>query len=207
MLLWMRTRVPALVAVGALVVLAGVVARGSSAVPTGEPKPLFGWIKMPAFLRFRLDDEHGRTRPATHGGVWVAVIDWAVLLLPLIALLVVIALAVIMSVRARKLGVPTPVKNRSSGPGVDGERAGALLRAVHAAERALDEHEGGPPGDAVIAFTDALVSEHADIQRAATRLRALYHRARFGRPGAVGQRDADAARQALNDIRQSLVVR
>lgn len=226
---WMRTR--ALVAVGALVVLAGVVARGSSAVPVGEARPLFGWIKLPDFLRFQPDDERARTQPSRPGGTWMAVIDWAVLLLPLVALVVVIALALIMSVRARKLGMPTPVKLRPPAPGLDGERAGALLRAVQAAERVLAEHEAGPPGDAVIAawlelervaaqaahtrrahetpteFTDALVAEHADIQRATTQLRTLYHRARFGRPGAVSKADADAARRALADIRTSLVAR
>jgi Domain of unknown function (DUF4129) len=223
----MRTR--ALIAVGALVVLAGVVARGGSAVPLGETRPLFGWIRLPDFFRFRPGDERPRTQPERPGGTWLAVIDWAVLLLPLIALLVVIALALIMSLRARKPGKPTPVKLRPPAPGIDGERTGALLQAVRAAERVLAEHQGGPPGDAVIAawlelervaadtthtrqahetpteFTDALVAEHADIQRATAQLRALYHRARFGRPGSVGKHDAEAARRALADIRTSLV--
>lgn len=231
MLLWMRTRVPALVAIGALVVLAGVVARGSSAVPVGETRPLFGWIRLPDFFRFRPDDERARTQPSRPGGTWLAVIDWAILLLPLIALVVVIVLALILSLRGRKLGMPTPVKARPPAPGIDGERVGTLLRAVHAAERKLAEHEGGPPGDAVIAawlelervaaetqhvkqahetpteFTDALTAEHADIRNATTQLRTLYHRARFGRPGAVGPQDAEAARRALHDIRTSLVAR
>ena len=226
----MRTR--ALIAVGALVVLAGVVARGGSAVPVGEPRPLFGWIKLPDFLRFRPDEQPTRRPPSSSSGTWLAVIDWAVLLLPLIALVVVIALALIMSIRGRKLGRPTPVKLRPPAPGIDGERAGALLRAVKAAERVLAEHAGGPPNDAVIAawlelekvaaetqkharqahetpteFTDALIAGHADIQRATTQLRTLYHRARFGPPGAVGASDAEAARRALADIRTSLVTR
>jgi hypothetical protein len=231
MLLWMRTRVPALVAVGALVALAGVVARGGSAVPVGETRPLFGWIRLPDFLKFKPDDSPARTTPDSQNPAWVVVVDWVILLLPLLALLVVIALAVIMTLRARRLGMPTPVRSRPPAPGVDTDRTGALLLAAHAAQRVLDEHAGGPPGDAVIAawlelervgaqadhpkrpqqtpteFTDALEADHTAIHEAIKELRGLYHRARFGQPGNVGPDEAEAARRALNDITTSLAAR
>jgi hypothetical protein len=134
-----------------------------------------------------------------------------------------------MSVRRRKLEPPTPVVRSPEEPTGTGDRAGALLRAARAAQQVLAEHAGGPPGDAVIAawlelervaarsgagkqahqtpteFTDTLVGEHAAIQRAVDELRRLYHRARFGPPGAVSAHQAEAARRALEEITTSLV--
>ena len=232
MLLWLRTRVPALVGIGALVVLAGVVARGRSAVPVGESKPLFGWLRLPEFrIPESRDGVPNDWAPEVHGG-WIRVFEWAILMLPLLALVFAIGAAVVVAVlRGRRLGPPTPVVTKRGEPGGSGDRTGALVRAARSARRVLAEHEGGPPGDAVIAawleleraaeesehgrqahqtpteFTDALVAEHAAIRRAVDELRALYHRARFGRPGEVGEREAEAARRALDEITASLVVR
>jgi hypothetical protein len=229
----MRNRLPALVAIGALVVLAGVVARGSSAVPVGESKPLIGWLRWPwpASSDTQAREAPPRGRVVEVRGTWAIVVEWAILLLPVIALLLAITAAVIMSVRRRKRELPSPIVRSQVEPTGTGDRASALLKAVHAAQRVLAEHVGGPPGDAVIAawlelervaaqsgagkhahqtpteFTDTLVSEHAAIQRAVTDLRNLYHRARFGPPGAVSTWQAEAARRALDEITASLVAR
>lgn len=225
---------PALVAVGGLMVLAAVVARGDSAVPLGEPKPLFGWFRLPNFL----DKEATTPQPEPHGyvsdvsGLWATVVAWAILLFPLLVLVLAIVAAVVLSVRARKIQPPTPVlRNPHEEPSAQGDRAGALQRAARAAQQKLAEHAGGPPGNAVIAawlelervaaqegtgkqahqtpteFTDTLLVEHAAIGRAVTQLRALYHRARYGRPGEVGPAEADAARRALDEITESMATR
>jgi hypothetical protein len=75
-------------------------------------------------------------------------------------------------------------------------------------ERAAEESDHGREAHQTpTEFTDALVAEHAAIQRAVGELRTLYHRARFGRPGEVGQQEAEAARLALDEITASLVPR
>lgn len=230
MLLWMRTRLPALVAMGALVVLAAVVARGSSAVPVGESKPLFGWLRWPSFRTSAVGEVEPRGTVSDFDGGWAAVLGWAILLLPVGALVFVIIAVVVMSVRARKPEMPSPVVRGEPDPALQGDRVLAIAQAARAAQRVLEEHQGGPPGDAVIAawlelervaarsgsgkqahqtpteFTEILGSEHAAITKALTELRSLYHRARFGRPGEVGPEQAEAARRALDEITASLMV-
>lgn len=225
---------PALAAVGGLMVLAAVVARGGSAVPLGEPQPLFRWLRLPNFLA----KEATTPQPEPHGyvsdvhGLWGAIVSWGILLFPLFVLLIAIGAAVILSLRARKLGAPSLVGRRAEEePTALGGRADALRRAARAAQQVLADRAGGPPGDAVIAawlelervaalegtgkqahqtpteFTDTLLGEHAAIERALTELRRLYHRARFGRPGEVGPAEAESARRALEEITESMAAR
>jgi hypothetical protein len=231
MLLWMRNRLPALVVMGALVVLAGVVARGTSSVPLGQTRPLLSWFRLPNFNGPEFTQGSPRESGQPLHGWWSAALERAILLLPLIMLGLALAAALIVALRMRKLQPPTPVRRGEPGLNTLGEQVSAMQRAVHAAARVLAEHEGGPPGDAVIAawlelervaaltgagkqahqtpteFTDALVAEHADIQRAIYELRKLYHRARFGQKDAVGRAEADTARRALEEIAGAMVPR
>jgi hypothetical protein len=222
MLLEMRSRLPALLGMGALLLLAAVVARGASAVPVGETKPLFGWLRIPMIQPVAPEGRPAGVRPGE--GWWAGFIGWFVILLPFMLLGLAIVAALLMSLRWRKLGVPTPVRNgEETGLGRINE-VPALVHAARKARLVLDEHEGGPVSDAVIAvwlelervaehsgqkryahqtpteFTDGIAGRYEEVQAALDDLRRLYQRARFGPPGSVTRADAAAARRALDEI-------
>jgi hypothetical protein len=223
MLLWMRIRLPALLGIAALLVLAAVVARGRSAVPVGMSRPLFDWLRFPDIDITGGVASSGRGSTTGEGG-WAAWIGWAIMLLPVLMLGVAIVAALIVALR-RRIGVPTPVRrgDDETGPPATDIRE-HWLPAVEKAREALDQHSGGPPSDAVIAawlrlegvaadtgtarrahqtpteFTTGLTIEHQSLDQPLDTLRRLYQRARFGPDGTVQQRHADQARQALDEI-------
>ncbi len=222
MLLWMRTRLPALLGIAALLVLAAVVARGRSAVPVGVSRPLFDWLRFPNIEFTGGVASSGRGSPVGDGG-WAAWIGWAVLLLPVLMLAVAIVVALIFA--WRRVGAPTPVRRDSDETGYPGtDFREQWLPAAEKARDALNRHAGGPPSDAVIAawleleqvaadtgtalrahqtpteFTTGLIIEHRVLDQPLDTLRRLYQRARFGPDGTVQQRHADEARRALNEI-------
>src|SRR2546430_3144438 len=108
MLLWMKTRLPVLLTLGAFLVLAAVVARGSSSVRIGTGKPLFAWLKFPA-IHFAQDPSVATNSGAPLTGSWATIAGWAIVALPLILLLAAIVAALVIAMRMRKIGPPTPV--------------------------------------------------------------------------------------------------
>src|SRR5262245_36326232 len=117
MLLWMKTRLPVLCALGALLVLAAVVARGDSSVPVGKGKPIFGWLHLPNF-RFVQDIDARRSSGAPGGSQWATILGWALIFLPLVLLAVAIVGAIVIALHQRKIGPPTPVREpKNGGPG------------------------------------------------------------------------------------------
>jgi hypothetical protein len=226
MLLGMKTRLPALLGIAALLVLAAVVARGQSSVPVGASRPLFDWLRFPTIQFTGGIASSGRGSTTGDGG-WVAWIGWAIMLLPVLMLAVAIVAALIFAFRHR-IGAPTPVaKSDEIGyPGTD--LAAQWLPAARKAMAALDDHAGGPPSDAVIAawlelekvaedkgsgrrahqtpteFTTGLTLEHRNLDEPLTTLRRLYQRARFSPHGTVQRQHAQQARQALTEILAAL---
>jgi hypothetical protein len=225
----MRYRWPAVGAVVALVLLAAVVARGTSAVPVGQGRPLFGFLSWPR-LEFPAADGDSYRSPDSGQSGWIDVTGWIVLLLPLVLLGGVILAAAVVGLkglRLRRIGPPVPVVPGEE-PGTGGTSAGELLHAARQAREILAARQGGAPSDAVIAawvrleragagagvrrlahqtpteFTDALLARHESARAALDRLRLLYQRARFATAATVGAAEADAARAALDEIVRAL---
>jgi hypothetical protein len=227
MLLRMKGRVAALVAVGALVMLAGVVARGASAVPLGKGEPLLDFL---VFSEIDLSVVPGggdvTEEPEVRGGGWTQAVSLVVVLVPLLLLAGAIVAAVVISLlnwrrRRRMVATPVVVDDDDGYPGVPSAR---LLRAARQARLDLERHRGGPPSDAVVAawlrleeaaagsglarlahqtpteFTDALRTRDGSVEPALDELRRLYQRARFARSAAIGPDEVTAARAALDEI-------
>jgi hypothetical protein len=216
MLLGMKVR---LLAVAALLVLAAVVARGESALPLGETRSWFDWWRMPT-----LTPPGGVAVPqgteSSEPGLWLAIVGWIALMLPVALLVVAVVTAIVVGIRKIRIGPPSPIQpdEESAYPGTD--LAAPLLTAVRAARNALVANRGGPPSDAVIAAwleleaaaadsghsraahqTPTEFTEALDISTdAINTLRGLYQRARFGPPGTVTEADAQRAQAALDDI-------
>jgi hypothetical protein len=224
MLLWMKTRLPVLLTLGAFLVLAAVVARGSSSVPVGTGKPLFAWLKLPS-ITLSSDPGVATNSGAPLTGSWATIAGWAIVALPLVLLLAAIAAALIIAMRMRKIGPPTPVVKATDAVLASTEAsASQLLRAATQARATLNQHRGGPPSDAVIAawvrleevaegngnhrfayqtsseFSGVLAERYQGVGQGLDELRGLYQRARFGAPGTVGASEAAAAHAALDGI-------
>jgi hypothetical protein len=227
MLLWMRSRLPVLVVMGALLVLAAVVAASPSAVPLGEGRPLFEFLKLPTITvtnpRPNLSEV---TRERTWGG-WTEWLGWFLLALPAAVLVSAIILAIVVGLQARRGRILAPGRTVAEGSVEGGTPVARLLAAAQAAQAEFDRHEGGPPADAVIAawvrleetaaaaglprlahqtpteFTD-LLAGHATARDALDRLRGLYQRARFASRHEIGEPEAQAARDALAGIVRDL---
>ncbi|HEU5469952.1 MAG TPA: DUF4129 domain-containing protein [Actinophytocola sp.] len=219
----MTSRVPALVAIGALLMLAAVATAGGSAVPAGEGEKLFSFFGFPTIeLPEPPEPESGSVEPNEWGG-WLA---RALLLMPVLLLVLSVVLTIALAVlrwRRFRLPVPGRTDRESTGFAVD-PGPNRLLDAARAAQAELIRHYGGPPRDAVIAawvrleeaaedtgtprrphqtpteFTAALGAETAALDE----LRRLYHRARFAPGYPVTQADAEAARAALDEIVRTL---
>jgi hypothetical protein len=224
----MRSRVPVLGAAVALLLLAAVVAVGDSAVPLGEGKPLFGFLRLPVIeLRPVTSDQPPQVVRTGAPDKWVDYITWGVLFLPLVLLGVAIVGALVLSLRRRRIRRPAPDRAPDDEFTSDVSRA-RLLRAAQTARLEFDEHLGGPAQDAVIAawltleqaaatsgtgrdahqtpteFTEAVRAVHATVAEPLDALRRLYHRARFDPVHRVGRPEANAARAALDEIVRGL---
>src|SRR5262245_33300719 len=139
MLLWMRTRFPALLGIAALLVLAAVVARGRSAVPVGVTRPLFDWLRFPDFS-FTGGVASSDRGSSTGDGAWAAWVGWAIMLLPVLMIGAAIVAGLYFALRYR-IGMPTPVRRGEDETGSPSTDARAQwLPAAEKARDALDRH-------------------------------------------------------------------
>jgi uncharacterized protein DUF4129 len=224
MLPGVRARLPLLLAMAAMLVIAVVASRGDSAVHPGDRTILPVHDDKPAVTPPADNDQPNGilSTLAAIGLTGVLLVFGALFLIGL----VVIAMGVSLT-RARRAKLSNPIMpgepdDEGAGTSVAG---GTVLRsAIAAARRDLELRQSGPPSDAVVAawlrleqaaaesgapraphqtpteFTSALLAEHVADHAAVERLRGLYQRARFARDGAVTEADADEARFALGAI-------
>ncbi|KAA2263270.1 DUF4129 domain-containing protein [Solihabitans fulvus] len=221
----MRSRLPLLLSVTALLLLAVVAARGRSAVPYTARR--FGPILPPAPTTTPPTSQESQPNSVldTVSGIGVG----ALVVLFVVALLVGIAVTIVAVTRwrpRRKLGptVQESVADDTDGGSSDGMSTEALLRGARSALAELHARAGGPPSDAVVAawllledaaadsgtrrqphetpteFTAALLAAHTVDQAALAALLDLYARARFGPAGSVTDEDATGAATALDRI-------
>jgi hypothetical protein len=224
----MRNRVPVLLAMLALVMLAAVVAGGSSAVPVGSGKPILGFLRIPTIDIPRTPRGRQVNRPEAPGA-WADLIGWVIAFSPIALLFLAIAAALVLTLRRSGRSEPS-AKHPSEEADYGQVPAARLLRAAQDAQAVFAEHRGGPPGDAVIAawlrleeaaaehgtrrlahqtpteFTAEVRAGHGETGDALDELRRLYHRARFARAGAIGPAEAEAAGAALERIVTGLTV-
>jgi hypothetical protein len=224
----MRNRVPVILAMVALVMLAAVVAGGSSAVPVGSGKPILGFLRLPT-IDIPPQTPRGRqvNRPEAPGA-WADVIGWIIVFSPIGLLLLAIGAALVLTLRRAGRSEPS-VRHPSDEADYGQVPAARLLRAAQEARAVFAEHRGGPLGDAVIAawlrleeaaaehgtrrlahqtpteFTAEVLAGHGEIGAALDELRRLYHRARFARAEAIGPAEAEAAGAALERIVTGLI--
>lgn len=223
-----RARLPVLLALAGLLLLAVVASRGGSAVPRGNG------------LVIRAGDTPQVTLPAgtTSGQVHLNSAVTAglstIMALALVAYLILMAAIVVMlaSVRLRRAR-----RSALRGGPADEETEGkyatsavVLLRGAKAALRQLRQRAGGPPSDAVqqawlvleesaaecgtarrpeqtsTEFTGTVLAAHDVDPGALSTLRVLYQRARFGRPDSLTEWDAQRAVDALDRIADTLTV-
>ncbi|WP_436493716.1 DUF4129 domain-containing protein [Actinokineospora sp. HUAS TT18] len=215
----MRSRLPALLVVAAMLVLAVAAARGESAIPRGGPlgavsEPPAGPVAPPPEdieRNFFLDLLGGVTTGA--------------LLLLVLAMLLIGAAAILAGLtRRRRVARPRLAIEIAGTEGAEpGMPVVDLVEAAKSARVTLSRRAGGPPADAIVAAW--LVLEDAAAARGtrraahetptefvarvvaahgvdATGLRDLYHRARFG--GAVTAGDVAAADEALARLEEKL---
>ncbi|AHH95920.1 DUF4129 domain-containing protein [Kutzneria albida] len=213
----MRARLPLLLSLAALLLLAALAARGRSPVtfsaPTFQPAPITAT---------------GTTSPQPDGYPPTAVggvIDlFALVLILVILLLGAAGLVALLRLRPklRVRGTADPVTTEDSAPtAVSGA---VLAQRARTAAAQLRAREGGPPGDRVIAawvgleasatasgttrrpqqtpteFVAAVLAAHHVDAQALARLRALYVRARFDQSAQVSDADAESAAQALDRV-------
>lgn len=218
----MRNRVPVLLAIVALVMLAAVVAGGSSTVPVGSGKPILGFLRLPTIDIPQTPRGRQVNRPEAPGA-WADVVGWVIVFSPIALLLLAIGAALVLMLR-RAGKSEASVRHPSDEADYGQVPAARLLRAAQEARAVFAEHRGGPPGDAVIAawlrleeaaaehgtlrlahqtpteFTAEVLAGHGEIEDALDELRRLYHRARFARAEAIGPAEAEAAGAALERI-------
>lgn len=217
-------RIPALVVVGGLLLLAVISARGLTVIPTDPRDP--ERVEAPTTTRdlptatetFRPPQEI----PADSGAAETA----AVLTLSVVVLLIVAGLALLV-LRALPRRRPTPAPG---GEPVSGEVVRTRLReaaelahhhlttrradtppddAVIAAWLALEkaaEHEGAVrgPSQTSTEFTALLLATLTPDETALNHLRTLYQRARFSPTPTLTPDDVDAAGRALEQVLHDL---
>jgi len=215
-----RSRLPALLVVAAMLVLAVAAARGESAVPRGGP---LGAVSDPpeASVTPQAEKVERNFFLDLLGGLTTGM-----LLLLVVAMLLVGAAAILAGLtRRRRLARPRlAVEIAGTEDAEPGMAVVDLAAAAKSARVALSRRVGGPPADAIVAawlvleraaaaagtrraphetpteFASHVLAAH---QADATELRDLYHRARFG--GTVTAADVDAADQALSRLAATLM--
>lgn len=227
----MRARVPLLLSLAVLLLLAVLATRGGSAVPHGTGLVLIGGAgggnaQQGAVTARSLP---GRLNPIISVGMTTVIA--VALVLYLISMIMFVVLIASLRRRRRRLDLERTTADEQTTEAVDGETARTLLRGTRSALELLRQRTGGPPSDAVqrawlaleaaaagsgtprrpdqtpTEFTGAVLSAH-DVDAAAVgTLRGLYQRARFGRPELVTETDADTAVAALDRIEASLAAR
>jgi hypothetical protein len=212
----MKVRVPVLLVVAGLLLLAVLAARGSPGIPTGTPDLGDDPPASVSTLQPTVTDLSSETF-ALGAGVLILFVMMAVLFG--LAMLLFVLAGIRLRRRAR-MEVARPLAEQ------DIALAGTewLAAATRTALSEMEQRVGGPPGDAVIAawvhlersaaatgieraphqtpteFTTALLEGQTTDRQALDELRGLYQRARFGQPGMVTDEDATKARRALEKI-------
>lgn len=223
MLPGVKGRLPLLLAMAAMLVVAVVASRGQSAVHPG-PRTVLPVDDNPSPTPPPASDDRPNVVVST-----LAAIGFTGVLLLFGALFLIGVVVIVMGVsfsrtRRAKLSSPITTETPDDASGIPAA-GGALLRsAIAAAQRDLAARPAGPPSDAVVAawlrleqaaadsgapraahqtpteFTSALLAQHVRDQAAVEDLRGLYQRARFGRSGAITAADAEQAQAALGAI-------
>jgi hypothetical protein len=222
-----RAKLPLLLSLAALLLLAVLAARGGSAVPAGQGLVL-GHLTKPQHATQIVQPHNVPTGINPVLGVGLASAIAIGLLVFLACIVVAVLLLTTLRWRRRRRS-----RDRAAQPGTDdigagGEVAMALLRGTRSALQRLHRRTGGPPSDAVqeawlalesaaqecgtarrpeqtsTEFTTALLAAHDVDPTALATLRGLYQRARFGRPDSVTEADATAAIAALERIAEGL---
>jgi hypothetical protein len=223
-----RNRLPLLLGMAALLLLALLVARGESAIgpgaaPTSAPPPTASSSTpiQPGISKLPDTDLNGITGFGFAALIVLAICGAALVIAALLALL-----ARLRRRGRHSFGVPIeiPGDQQTEEPAGGGE----LHRGVRSALAELRAPSGGPPADAVqrawlrleeaaeatgtgrrpdqtaTEFTVALLAAE-DVDESAVRtLRELYQRARFAEAHTVTDSDARAAEQALRTIARQL---
>ncbi len=212
----MRVRVPVVLAVAAFVLLAVVVARGTSGIPVGTLERDAGPVWSGLGQASRQSD--ASLEPVAYGAVVLIVVLGVMVLFGLSGVFYVLTG---IRLRRKRLRQATP---KLVGADLDEPPTAWMTKATRRALSEMDRRSGGPPSDAVIAawvqleneaaasgldrephqtpseFTEAVLTRYQADARALQRLRALYHRARFGNPDDITAADVAEARQALEQI-------
>jgi Domain of unknown function (DUF4129) len=222
-----RGRAPALLALAALLLLAVLATRGVSAVPHGNGLVLRGTTNG-TLTTVPPGRGIGHLNPALIAGASTFVA--LVLVACLIAGVMILAAVASVRLRRRRVALRHDGAPDEDFEGRDAGAAMVLLRGARAAVARLRRRAGGPPADAVqqawlvleeaaaesgtarrpdqtsTEFTGAVLAAHDVDPGALVTLRTLYQRARFGRPDAVTEADADRAVDALDRIADTLTV-
>ncbi|HEX5402349.1 MAG TPA: DUF4129 domain-containing protein [Pseudonocardiaceae bacterium] len=222
-------KLPMLLSLGVLLVVAVVATRGRSAVPHDgglviNPLPT---TTPKATRHLVLPHAPGPLNPAVGIGLSTGII------LAMLAFLfglgaVMVLLASLRWRRRQRLRLEPRPHHGQQAAGGEGLTGQTLLRGTRSALAQLRQRDGGPPGDAVqqawlvlesaaadsgterrpdqtsTEFTSAVLAAHDVDPVALATLRGLYQRARFGLPGLVTEADAEAAIAALERIAEAL---
>jgi hypothetical protein len=224
-----RVKVPLLMLVGVLLLLAVLATSGGSAVPHGRGFVLNGGDVAP---RTTAPAAGGTTLPGrlnTIVGVGLSTSIALALIAYLLGLLMFVVVLTTIRFRRRRRRERERIPDTGDDT-VGDERLVALtlLRGTRSALASLRQRAGGPPGDAVqqawlaleeaaaqsgtrrrpdqtsTEFTSAVLARHTVDRAALAMLRGLYQRARFGQPGSLTEADADSAIAALDRIADTL---
>lgn len=223
----MRARLPLLLSLAGLLLLAVLATRGTSAVPHGRGLVLLGPQRQVAPSQ----SVQAAPPPTRLGNVEAAGLSTVVVIALIAYLLGLVAVVVmIASVRwRRRRKQPRPPQEVEEDPeGKAGTTAVALLKGARSALAGLRQRAGGPPSDAVqqawlvmeeaaaeggtprspdqtpTEFTASVLADHEVDPAALATLRGLYQRARFGSADTVTEADAEAAIGALERIAATL---
>jgi hypothetical protein len=211
----MRVRLAVLLAVAGMLLLAVVVARGSSGIPVGQG--VFTGFESGGWSSSAIEAPPVSSPPIAIG------LGILLVLVGILALFTIAALLVAM-VGWRRWRMRRGMRLALSASDEVEPGQVWLARATRRAMSEMDRRVGGPPSDAVVAawvqleeaaaakgterkphqtpteFAERLLDDLVNDGDALRELKTLYHRARFGRPGSVTDRDAAAARSALERI-------
>lgn len=224
----MRSRLPLLLSVTALLLLAVLVARGRTAVSFDPPQL---HLTPPTQTQPPGPPPGGLTTPDGVGAAVDVIVLVVVIVVALFGLAGLLMLRVLITRRRLWARMPDPVVTEDLPVDVAAHTdVDALLRGTRATAAELRARVGGPPADLVIAAwlglersaTDSgtqrlphqtpsefvatvLAAHHVDATAIAS-LRELYARARFKPSGSVTVEDAEAAGQALDRIVADLAV-
>lgn len=225
----LRARLPLLLSLAALLLLAVVATRGRSAVPRGNGLILRGPDAVGVTITQTAQFGGGRQNTVITAGLTGVIA--LVLLAYLAGMIALVAVLTTIRRKARRTPYRRAGLADDETEGSAAASAVALLRGARAALLDLRQRTGGPPSDAVIRawlgleesaaecgterrpdqtsteFTADVLAAHDVDPGALTTLRSLYQRARFGEPDTVTERDVDAAVTALDRIADTLTVR